>query len=249
MAQPTYSYLANPGADRLDILAAEVHRILAGGNVSADSPYDRREIKLVVEQVLISLQGEIDRQNADITRRAAMEDLAAYTKQYYEDMDAIYKFGGTSDDHIVTLTNWPVNFDAAQGIYYSTLPASFLNLDRYQMLPGEEQPKSVAPMLLKDRWKRRYIPLSAGQQRLIQGLQGNFGFYRKGDRIEYYSTPGVAVPDKEVLIEQVLRPKRASLPDPGLLQEAQDDMVVIKAVALVQRKAVEDKKNDNNANL
>ena len=245
MALPDYSFLAQPLAARLDILAAQVHRILSGGPPTADSPYDKREIKLMCSDVLVSMQGEIDRLNAERLYKDALERVAYDKAQYHEDLDYIYKLGGTSDDHIVVLTEWPVFLDA-YGVYYSLLPDSYVNVKRYQNLPGEEQVKSVEPMRLIDRRRRRYLPLAAGQQRLVVDLQGNFGYYRVGPRLEYYCEPSVAMPDATVKIEFVLRPERNQLPSPGLLQAAQDDMVIAKVVPMLLRKAPHDDKNDNN---
>ena len=249
MPTPSYAFLAQPTAGRIDILAAQVHRILSGGTPTADSPYDRREIKLACEQALASIQGEIDRLNTERVYKDAVDRMAFDKARYFENMDAIYKYGGTGDDHIVTLTDWPVSYDAAQGLSYSLLPESYLNVKRYQNLPGEEQVRSVEPMLWGQRQKRRYIPLAAGQERLVAGLEGNFGFYRKGVRLYYYTPPGVAMPDKVVKIEFTLRPLADGLPSPGLLQAAQDDMVIAKVVPALVRKVAEDKVNDNNATL
>lgn len=246
--QPTYAYLAKPTAARLDILAAQVHRILAGGTPTADSPYDRREIKLVCEQVLVSLQGEITRLNTERLYKDAVDRVAFEKAQYFHDMEAIYKYGGTADDHLVTLEDWPVKTDA-NGYAYSLLPDSYVNIRRYQVLPGEEQVRAVEPMKRQDTFKRRYIPLANGQQALVSGLQGNFGFYREGAKLLYYAPQGCAIPDLTVRIKFVLRPTRDTLPTPGLLQDAQDDMVIAKAVPLLMRKVAEDKVNDNNSTV
>lgn len=245
MAQPDYSFLAQPLAARLDILTAQVHRILSGGPPTADSPYDKREIKLLCGQVLVSMQGEIDRLNTERLYKDALERVAYDKAQYHEDLDYIYKLGGTSDDHIVTLDEWPVLLDP-YGVYYSLLPDAYVNVKRYQNLPGEEQVKSVEPVQLLDRRRRRYLPLAAGQQRLLDDLQGNFGYYRVGPRLEYYCEPGVTMPDTTVKIDFVLRPNRNQLPLPGLLQDAMDDMIIPKVVAQLLRKAPHDDKNDNN---
>ena len=248
MAQPTYAYLSTPTTARLDILASQVHRILAGGNPTADSPYDRREIKLAIEQTIVSMQGEITRLNQERLYKDGIERVEFDRKQYFEDMDAIYKYGGTSDDHIVTLEDWPVTTDT-NGYSYSLLPDSYVNLKRYQNLPGEEQIRAVEPMRRQDTFKRRYIPLSNGQQALVQGLQGNYGFYREGVRLYYYTPLGTAIPDATLRIKFVLRPVRNELPVPGLLVDAQDDMVIAKVVPMLMRKVAEDKINDNNATV
>ena len=251
-AQPTYAYLAKPTAGRLDILADQCLRILSGGNVTADSPWDRREVKLLCEQTLVSLQGEIDRLNTERKYKDAVDREAFGKAQYFHDLEAIYKYGGTSDDHVVTLLNWPVHYDADQQVYYSLLPEGWLNLARYRNLPGEEVPRSVEAMKMSDRRRpgRRYIPLQKGQERIIEGLQGNLGFYlggTTGERIEFYCDPERDFPDTVVKIERVLRPERDVLPSPGLLQDAQDDMVIPKVVATLMRKGQEDKANDSNA--
>lgn len=248
MAQPTYAYIAKPATGRLEILTWEVHRILVGGTPTADSPYAHQYIKLAVEQVMVSMQGEIDRLNKERLYKDAIERTEFDRKQYFEDMDAIYKYGGTSDDHIVTLEDWPVTTDA-NGYAYSLLPDSYLNLKRYQNLPGEEQVRAVEPMKRVDTYKRRYLPLSNGQQAIIEGLQGNYGFYREGSKLLYYTPPGCPMPDQTVRIKFTLRPLRDTLPTPGLLQDAQDDMIIAKAVPMLMRKVAEDKTNDGNSTV
>lgn len=246
--QPTYAYIAKPATDRLEILTWEVHRILVGGTPTADSPYAHQYIKLAVEQVLVSMQGEIDRLNTERLYKDAIDREAFAKAQFFHDMEAIYKYGGTSDDHIVTLENWPVTTDA-NGYSYSLLPDSYVNIRRYQVLPGEEQVRAVEPMKRGDTFKRRYVPLANGQQHLVTGLQGNYGFYREGGKLYYYAPAGQAIPDKEVRIKFILRPSRFALPEPGLLQDAQDDMAIAKVVPMLMRKVAEDKVNDNNSTV
>jgi hypothetical protein len=246
------SYLAAPTAERADVVAWQIFRILTGGQPVADSPYDIREIKLLYSQVMQEMQGEVNRLNAERLYKDTIERTAFDKAQYFDDMKAIYEYGGTSDDHLVTVYNWPVLFDANQGVYYSLLPEGWLNLKRYRQLPGEEIPRSVTPMKVQDRRKRRYIPLQGGQQNLVEGLQGNLGYYiagATGERIEYYYDPEIDFPDTQVKIERILRPDRDTLPTPGLMQDAQDDMAIPKVVALIMRKAPADTKNDANPNL
>ena len=243
------SYLANPTAARADVVAWQVYRILTGGLPVAESPYDIREIKLLYAQVIQEMQGEINRLNAERLYKDAIDRTAYDKAQYFEDMEAIYKYGGSNDAHLVTVYNWPVLYDADQQVYYSLLPQGWLNIKRYRNLPGEEIPFSVQPMKLVDRRQRRYIPLQHGQESLITGLQGNLGYTRAGataERIEYFCDPERDFPDTLVKIEQILRPDRDTLPTPGLMQDAQDDMAIVKVVALIQRKAPADMKNDNN---
>lgn len=239
------SFIANPGTDRADVVSAQIHRILAGGAVSADTPYDRREIKLLYLQSKQALQGEIDRLNAERKYKDAEERARFAKEQYFSDMEYIYKYGGTSDDHLISLLDWPVSFDVAQGVYYSLLPDSYVNVSRYRLLPGEEQVKAVQPMLLRERRKRRFIPLAKGQERLVVGLQGNLGYWREGATLYYYGE----VVDKTVKIDFVLRPERDQLPSPGLLQDAQDDVIIAKVVGALMRRQAEDKTNDNNATV
>ena len=253
--QPTYAYLAKPTAARLDILADQCLRILCGGNVTADAPWDRREVKLLCEQTLVSLQGEIDRLNTERVYKDAIDREAFAKAQYFNDMEAIYKYGGTSDDHIVTLEDWPV-FTDANGYAYALLPDSYVNIKRDQVLPGEEQVRAVEPMRRVDTAKRRYVPLSNGQHHLISDgggfyydeprKSGILAYYREGPKLLFRLPLGVAMPDEKVRIKFTLRPERDQLPSPGLLQDAQDDMVIPKVVGLLMRKGPEDKVNDNN---
>lgn len=242
---PDYSrsYLSTPGLSREDLAVRMIHRILSGGAISADTPYDPREIRASYLMVRQDMQGEIDRLNAERKYKDAEERARFSKEQYFQDMDFIYKFGGTSDDHIISLLDWPVSFDASQSVYYSLLPDSYVNVARYRLLPGEEQVKAIQPMLMKDRRKRRFIPLAKGQERLIEGLQGNYGFWREGPKLLYYGE----VPDKTLKIDYVLRPERDQLPSPGLLQDAQDDVIIAKVVGTLMRRQAEDKTNDNNA--
>ena len=237
------SFLASPLAARADVCARQILNILTGGHPTADAPYSLNEIKLAYGQIQQEMQGEIVRLNAERLYKDALERVVYEKAQYHEDLDYIYKLGGTSDDHIVTLLDWPVLLDPAQQQYYSVLPDSYVNVRRYQNLPGEEQVKSVEPMLMKERRKRRYIPLAAGQERLVTGLQGNFGYYRKGANLWYYGE----VLDKTLKIDFTLRPTRDQLPLPGLLQDAQDDMIIPRVVAMLMRKVTEDKIPDNKA--
>ncbi|GAC1368620.1 MAG: hypothetical protein NVS3B25_21320 [Hymenobacter sp.] len=194
------------------------------------------------------MQGEINRLNQERRYKDAVDREAFDKARYFHDMEAIYKYGGTNDDHIVTLEDWPVTTDA-NGYAYSLLPDSYVNIRRYQVLPGEEQVRAVEPMKRVDTLRRRYVPLSSGQHLLVGGLQGNYGFYREGAKLLYYTPNNGPMPDATVRLKFVLRPLALGLPDPGLLQDAQDDMVIPKAVALLMRKVAEDKINDGSSAL
>lgn len=248
-----YPFLAQPSAARFDLLAAECLRILTGGDPTTDSVYDKREVRLMVEQYATSLQAAIDTANQDKTRAAYIENQAFLKSQYFEDLDALYKFGGTSEAFIRVFRNWPVLTDATTEEKYLLLPAEFANMDRYTNLPGEETVRNVEPVKLSDRFKRRYVPLNYGQYQLLTrggiGLEGNYGHYREGERLVLCNERGTSpTPDETVNWSAVIRPSRGELLGPGLIADVQDTAIVAATVAGLQRKALEDKVNDNVAN-
>lgn len=253
MPDPQYPFLANPTAARFDLLTAQVLRIMTGGDPTADSVYDKREVRLMVEQATTAQQAAIDTANKDKSRAATIENQAFQKAQYFEDMDALYKFGATAEAFIQTFRKWPVLTDADTGERYSLLPEPFVKIKRYQNLPGEEAVRSVEPVRLTDRHKRRYIPLNAGQYQLLSrggiGLEGNYGFYREGEKLFYVWQHGTPPPpDTELQLSVVIRADRDGLVAPGLIADAQDVDIIARAVALLQRRAQEDKVNDNVAN-
>jgi hypothetical protein len=231
------------------VAARQILNILTGGQPTADAAISLVECKLAYVQVRQSMQGEIDRLNSERLYKDAEERRAFDKAEYLTDLEAIYKLGGTSDDHIVTLTDWPVLYDERQELYYSVLPDNYVNAKKYQNLPGEEQIRSVEPMRYAERRLRSYRVLAAGERRLLRGLQGHIAAEREGARILYYPELGQKVVDKTLLIKFVLRPVRDQLPAPGLLLDAQDDMIIPKAVALLTRRAPVDSKNDANPTL
>ncbi|GAA4391869.1 hypothetical protein [Hymenobacter koreensis] len=246
-----YAFLAKPTADEDDILAAEVHRILSGGNPTADSPYDRREVRLAVLQARRDQQSEVDRYNADAERKATVENEAFARQQYFDDLDALYKFGGSNEEYLVPFPKWPVLTDPDTDEKYSLLPEVFTKLARHQNLPGEGV-YSVEPMKLVDRYQRTYIPIPTQLRATYQGghipLDGDYGFTWEGDRVYYVWSRGTTPPpDAQVLLKVIIRATRDTLGEPGLRKLMQTD-IVAKAVALLQRRTPEDKTNDNNAN-
>jgi hypothetical protein len=248
-----YPFLANPNAARFDLLTAQALRILTGGDPTADSPYDKREVRLSIEQHAKSLQAAIDTANTDRTRAAYIENQAFLKSEYFSDLDALHKFGGTSEAFIRTFRNWPVLTDADTGEKYLQLPDEFAKKPRYTNLPGEESVRNVEPVKLMDRYKRRYVMLAAGQYTLLLrggiGLQGNYGVERHGDRLILCAEHGQApTPDTTVNWEAVDRPLRDGLLAPGVIADAQDTAIIAATVADLMRRVQEDKINDNVAN-
>lgn len=249
---PNVDFIANPDAPRLAILGAQVHRILAGGDVSADSQWGRRECMLAIEEVRAARQGEIDRLNIDIKRKGIIEGTEYYRKQYFEDLDAMYKLGGSADAWIRTYT-LPVFADTARGLKYFELPEQFINIRRYQNLPGEESIRHVERVLWHSNgnFAPRYICTNNGTHALYQnlfagGMQGNIMVVREDDR--GYLIPDnalVQIKDDTLRVQLVLRPERDTLPDAGLIQDATDMDLVMGAVALLLKRGVQDLVSDN----
>lgn len=252
-APARYPYLANPDAARFDLLTARALRILTGGDPTADSPYDKREVRLTVEQYARSLQAAIDTANKDKQRQAYLENQAFLKSQYFEDLDALYKYGGTSEAFVRVFRNWPVLLDRTTGEKYLQLPDEFANKPRYTSLPGEEMIRSVEPVKLADRYHRRYVSLNSGQFQMLQragfGLEGNYGAYREGDRVVLCNERGTApTPDTAVNWTAVMRPDRDGLLAAGVIADAQDTAIIAATVADLMRRVQEDKVNDNVAN-
>lgn len=250
MPDPQYPFLANPSAARFDLLTAQVLRILTGGDPTADSPYDKREVRLAVEQVTTGLQAAIDTANTDKARLAYIENQNFQKSQYFEDLEALYKYGGSSEAFIRVFRNWPVLTDPDTGERYLQLPPEWANKPRYTNLPGEEMIRAVETVKVADRFRIRYVMLPTGQAAMLLrgniGLQGNYGAYREGDRVILCSERGTApTPDKTVNWQAVDRPSRDGLLAPGVIADAQDTAIIAAAVALLQRRAQEDHINDN----
>ncbi|UYZ60100.1 hypothetical protein [Hymenobacter latericus] len=248
-----YPFIARPETDRLDVLAAEVHRIVAGGNVSADSPVDRRECRLAVQHAYDARKQDVAKYNADRLQKDFTDRLAADKAIYFENLDAIYKFDGTADAWVQTWDNWPVHTND-DGEYYCLLPQEFVAIRRYQNLPGEELVRMAEPQKVVDRTRRQYLPLRHGQaaawQTLYGSMEGNYGFHREGDRLVLtYALGSAPPPDKVLRLQAVIRPKSDTLPEPGLLEAMNEEDILRRAVAIVTRTRAEDKINDNNANL
>lgn len=246
-------FIADPDAPRLQILGSQVHRILAGGDVTADSQWGRREVMLALEEVRAARQGQIDQLNADILYKDAIARTEYYRKQYFEDLDALFKLGGTADAWIRTYT-LPVLTDSDRGLKYFELPAQFIAIRRYQNLPSEEGIRHVERVkwAANGNFAPRFIPTANGTHALFQstfrgGMQGNILVVREDDRGYLHpDSPRVVIPDETLRVQFVLRPGRDELPAPGLIQDATDMDLVMGAVALLLKRGPEDKVSDNN---
>jgi len=251
MPIPNATFIANPAADRLDILGSQILRILTGGDPTADSQWGKRECMLALEEVRAKLQADRDRMNADLKRRGFIENTELYRKQYFEDLDALYKYGGTADAWIRTFT-LPVLFNKATGLSYFELPPVFLALDRYQVLPGEDSIRAVRRTLWhSNSIAPRYVCVSNGQASLLQnlyggGMQGNIMVMRQ-------DTNGVFVPDNALIeitdkfvdADLVIRPKRDTVPDYGFFGAVDDAEMVQGATNLLLKRGIQDQVSDN----
>ena len=256
------SYLANPDAPRLERLGAQLHRRLAGGDVTADSPYTREEVMLALEEYRGFKQAEVNRLNFDRLQKYAVDAAEFARKQYYEDFEAIYKLGGTADQWTRSF-NLAVLQDQDRGLPYCLLPEQFVNIARYQNLPGEEGIRGVEYI----QWSKNvaepgmfpgFVPFPNGAARQFGGLyrgglQGNYGYFRDSDAnstaadrlyiFKDFATRGIA--DKQLRITLIIRPTRDGLPQPGLLADVSDMDMVMGAEAILLRRGPEDRVSDN----
>lgn len=252
------SYLTNPTADRLDRLGYQLRRRLAGGDVSADSPYTLQECMLALEEYRGKKQAEIELYNADRKVRFALEDQAYRKQQYFDDMEALYKYGGTADQWVKSF-NLTVFNDADRGLKYCLLPQQFVNTDRYQNLPAEEGVRVERVKWAANlNFAPRFMPLPGGAAHMMAGLyrgglQGNYGYFRDSDglgtasdRVYFYADPTCpAITDTQLRLTMIIRPKRDGLGDPGLMYDVSDADMVMGAEQWLRNRGPEDKVSNN----
>ena len=233
--------------------SALAHRSVAGGEVSDDHYLQTREVRSVMEKIVAALQEDMRRKNLEI-------DLNYYLKQRELDiadrLDALklfYDFGGSADDFIQEFI-LPVLTDNVRGMKYIELPEAFINVRKWQRLPGDEGIKDVLPLRYADRQKFDFIPMAAGQDSLCMGtfengLGSKIGFYRMQARGYFITERGYP----ELALEKVIARLVIRDSDNSKMPPAPTYAYVLEAAAIAgtvnffQRRAEEDNRNDNSS--
>lgn len=259
-AAPTYVAAPIPPLDptRQAVLAERAHRILDGGTPRPDSKYDRRELLLHATSAYEAQQNEVQFRNA----QALQNDFIARTKLekewYFDDLRIQAEYGSNAEDFIVPFI-LPVFTDPVTDFDYCELPPDLLTLRQYQRLPTDGSGvHDVLPLLRADRRRAPFMPLRGSQHSLVRdlfrgGLGGQYTFWRQGTRLLFDCDPGVlrtAKRWKSLEVLCVIRKRQTDeLPEPALLQAAQDFDILARLLKLAQKLVPEDKINDNNATV
>jgi hypothetical protein len=234
------------------IMAEDLCRLAAGGDPSDDDELDPRQAELICRNAADALNAKITSTNANIRRQAFLEQLKLDKESYFEDLKAYYEQGGTSEPYIVAFPNTPVIFDKDREQWFIPLPAKFVDLPRYVNLPREQQ-ATVECMRVRDRTKRRYIPMNATDAKYFMsnhsaGFQGNIGTNREGAILWLVMPPNEEAPDEKVLLKVVIRSREQTLaPEPGYLFAASYVETLSMALQMWQGRGAQDNINDANA--
>jgi len=239
---------------RANVLAERLHRLLDGGTPRPDSKYQRRELLLHILSAYTAQQGEVLFRNAQALQQDYLLRQKMEKEWYFDDLRAQSELGGTVDEFIYPYVV-PVLVDTTTDRDYADLPEEFLTLKRYGNLPGESI-QDVQPLTRKDRLTMPFVPLRGSQESLLAGLfKGGLGgkltWSRRSTRVFFDHDPGCprasARFDQVELLLVMRRRKAGELPEPALLQAAQDFDILARAQKLALKVVPEDKINDNNA--
>lgn len=252
-----YAFIGIPSAERDTVLADQLELMLTGGNPSDDSPYDIRFVQLCVQESRIGLQNEIDQLN----ERIRQEDFVLRQKlekdSYFDDLRA-RREDEASADRWIQAFRIKLLLDVERDEQYFLLPQAFVQLRRYQNLPGEEGVRDIEALRRTDRGKYPfvYVPngidvLSAGVY--AGGLQGNWGFYYEqynGEHRVYLIPPtrlSAKIPDDFPLRGRVVvrESRLTSLPTAPLRRAASDWEILRRALDLALLRTKPDLTNDN----
>ncbi|TGE29812.1 hypothetical protein [Hymenobacter metallicola] len=250
-----YAFLGRPDAARDLILADQLHHWLVGGPPTADSPYTTRELRLWVQQARLWLDAEITRKNKEIEQADFVTRQKLERESFFDDVRAKSEFGETPERWMQTFI-LQVLTDPDTEEQYSELPEAFVNLRRYQNLPGEEGVYAVMAVKEVDRrhTEGTLVKLTPGQELLIDqtlpfGLFGRYGFRREGARIKYSRDRGMKpIAAAKLLAKLILRDSRlTTLPEAPLIAAAHDFEILKLAQQFALKRKAEDKLNDNNS--
>lgn len=259
-AVATPAYVAPPIPElpeaRAKLLAEQSHRILDGGTPRPDSRYKRPELILLARQAHRAQQSDVNFRNAQALQADALLRDKQEKDWYFEDLRAQAEVGGTVDEFITSYIA-PVHRDTQTERDYVDLPESFLNVRRYQNLPGEGV-YDVLPLKRRDRLQVKFVPLRGSMDSSLLGLfasgmEGHYAFFRRGTRVYLENAPGtVPVSTRFQTLELLLvirSRKTGELPPPALLADAQDYDIIQRILKLALKVVDEDKVNDNNAKV
>lgn len=200
------------------ILAQQVIRRISGGDQSADSTLDRREvIKILVE----------------ILNRKVKES-------FFES----YKFGepGVDGQYIGRFGNISITKDPDTLEYYSTLPSSYVALPNARGILQVSSMKNQRDIFIisKSGNKGIYNNLQAG------GLQGRIGVYPEGNKLWYDKDMSKAGNILVKLV--VAGPDSIGENDPLPIDTSAAESVVKELIMFFQGQVPQDKINNNNPN-
>jgi len=258
---PTTPVFTAPAIDPLDpqraaVLAERLHRLLDGGTPRPDSKHQRRELLLHIVSAYAAQQGEVLYRNAQARQQDYLLRQKLEKEWYFDDLRVQSEVGGTVDEFLYSFIV-PVHRDAVSDYDYVELPEEFLTLKRYANLPGEGV-FDVLPLSRRDRREVQFVPLRGTQGSLLtglfkNGLGGKYTWSRRLSRLLLDADPGCKrVKDRFEELEVLLvmrRRKTDELPEPALLQAAQDFDILARALKLALKVVPEDKVIDNNSTV
>ncbi len=247
-----YPYLSQPTGARFELLAEQLHRLLAGGDPSRDSPYHRAELRLLCEQAWETLEAERIRKNKEIRLNWEERQLKINKELHIDALRERFEMGGTADYYTRPFV-LQVLFDKQREIHYSLLPDDYVNLTRYERLPGEGI-VDVAPVKRSEQRQLLFVPLEGGQTGLFQGLlrgglQGNVAYYQEGPRLNYETEPGGhRFTWTELLVRMIIRDDmREELAEAAEFEPTTNLAILSQALQMMrQRTPTEDLSNDGN---
>lgn len=252
-AAPRYPFLGIPDASRDAIVADQLHHRLVGGPPSADSPYSKRELRLYVQQAREFLEALRVQKNKELMQADFVTRQRLEKESWVDDVQA-REAGAVPDEWIQSFTV-PVLCDEQTQEQYCDIPEAFLNLRRYQNLPGEEGITRVQHVTVQDRRQEPgIIKVPTGMETLLDaglpcGLLGNHGHRQEGSKVRLVRDRGMKkISQKFLLLSGIVRGSRVSdLPEAPLKLAIDDWEVLNAAVAIAQRQAKEDKNQDQSS--
>jgi len=150
--------MIQPAFNKLDQMTELVHLKLAGGDISKDSPFDRREVKLHIENAL--------------NNKLRIDLFENYSES--KEIQGHY---------LATFTSIPVQYDATRQLSYLDLPARYVSLPRNRGLfsIGAEgnQANSYIPTMAGS--------LNFSTTRQTPFLEGQVGYYPEGSKAIFTS--------------------------------------------------------------
>lgn len=247
-----YPYLSQPSGARFELLAEQLHRLLAGGDPSRDSPYHRAELRLLCEQAWETLEAERIRKNKEIRLAWEERQLRINKELHIDALRERFDLGGTADYYTRPFV-LKVQYEKERELYYCLLPDDYVGLTRYERLPGEGI-VDVAPVKRSEQRKLLFVPLEGGQTGLFQGLlrgglQGNIAYYQEQGQLNFETEPGgPRFTWEEVLVRLIIRTDmQHALGEAAEVEPTTNLAILSQALQMMrQRTPTEDLSNDGN---